>query len=147
MEGTAVIDEFVIAVEDAIGSVGDTVAVSETTCVVDVVFPVIADVVVTDIGSVDEQDDGVDVERIADIDAGADVDVDVDVDVDADIDGDVDTDVDVDVDADIEGDVDANEDNDGDNDTDAEAEAEDMDAKADNNVKDKDGEEDPWWIQ
>ena len=54
MEGTAVIDEFVIAVEDAIGSVGDTVAESEAPPAVDVVFPVIADVVVTDIGSVDE---------------------------------------------------------------------------------------------
>ena len=54
MEGTAVIDEFVIAVEDAVGSVGDTVAVSETTRVVDVVFSVIADAVVAIIGSVDE---------------------------------------------------------------------------------------------
>ena len=54
MEGTAVIDEFVIAVEDAVASVGVTVAVSETTRVFDVVSPVIADAVVAIIGFVNE---------------------------------------------------------------------------------------------
>ena len=54
MEATAVVDAFVIAVEDAVGSVGDTVAVSEAPPAADVEFPAIADAVVAIIGSVDE---------------------------------------------------------------------------------------------